>query len=151
MADIELNREKFVGQNLVGDLIYNTNGNINFKVDTTKYPIRDFPLKSKNTLGAIEIFDLPKEDSQFRYCLAADPIDADYIEQGSLGSIFVFDLILDKIVAEYTGRPQLAEDFYEIARRLCIFYNGKLNYENNLKGLFAQFWKANVLHKDPFQ
>ena len=49
------------------------------------------------------------------------------------------------IVAEYTGRPKFAEDYYEQLRRLCLFYNAKLNYENNKKGIFAYFSKMNSL------
>lgn len=57
----------------------------------------------------------------------------------SLGSIFVLDLWTDKIVAEYTGRPMYAEDYFEICRKLCIYYNAALNYEQNKKGLFGHF------------
>jgi hypothetical protein len=52
----------------------------------------------------------------------------------------------DRIVAEYTGRPPLAEDLYEIVRKLCLFYNGRCMYENNLKGTFAYFSKMNSIH-----
>jgi len=58
----------------------------------------------------------------------------------------VLDLWTDMIVAEYTGRPQFADEFYEIARRMCIFYNGKMNYENNKKGIFAYFKQMNSLY-----
>lgn len=74
-----------------------------------------------------------------------DPYDDDSSETMSLGSIFVLDLWTDRIVAEYTGRPMFAEDFFETCRRLCLFYNGKLNYENNKKGLYAHFKKMNSL------
>ena len=64
----------------------------------------------------------------------------------SLGSIYVLDLWTDKHVAYYTGRPMFADDFYEIARRMCLFYNGRMNYENNKKGLFAYFSRMNSLY-----
>jgi hypothetical protein len=64
----------------------------------------------------------------------------------SLGSVFVLDLWTDKIVAEYTGRPLFADDFYEVCRRMCLFYNGRMNYENNKKGLFAYFSKMNSVY-----
>ena len=64
----------------------------------------------------------------------------------SLGSVFVLDLWTDKIVAEYTGRPLFAEDFYEVCRRLCLYYNGRMNYENNKKGLFSYFSKNNCTY-----
>lgn len=75
-----------------------------------------------------------------------DPIDQDQADTMSLGSIFILDLWTDRIVAEYTGRPVYAEDFHEICRKLCIFYNAKLNYENNLKGLFSYFSTHNCAH-----
>ncbi len=57
----------------------------------------------------------------------------------SLGSIFIMDLWTDKIVAEYTGRPATAEDYFETCRKLCLYYNAQLNYEQNKKGLFGHF------------
>jgi len=33
-----------------------------------------------------------------------------------------------------------------MARRLCLFYNGRMNYENNKKGLFAYFSRMNSLY-----
>jgi len=55
------------------------------------------------------------------------------------------DTFTDRIVAEYTGRPRLASDAYEIALRTAIFYNGQINYENNLKGMFSYFDQKNAL------
>jgi hypothetical protein len=51
-----------------------------------------------------------------------------------------------RIVAEYTGRPQTAKEFYEICRKLISYYNAICNYENNKKGLFAYFEQKNCLH-----
>ena len=64
----------------------------------------------------------------------------------SLASIFVLDLFTDKIVCEYTGRQDFAEDNYEIMRRILLFFNAKGCYENNLKGLFAYFSRMNCTH-----
>ena len=75
-----------------------------------------------------------------------DPYDDDESNTMSLGSVYVLDLWTDKIVAEYTGRPLFADDFYEICRKMCLFYNGRMNYENNKKGLFAYFSKMNCLY-----
>ena len=52
----------------------------------------------------------------------------------------------DQIVAEFTGRPERADDFYEICRRMCIYYNAKCLYENQLKGLKGYFEMKNSLH-----
>ena len=119
---------------------------------SSKNPIREFPHKDNKIEGAIEIFQMPEVDKKTgkpyssRYILGADPYDNDEANTMSLGSIFVLDLWTDKIVAEYTGRPMYAEDYFEICRRLCIFYNGQLNYEQNKKGLFSHFSKMNCLH-----
>ena len=56
------------------------------------------------------------------------------------------DLFTDEIVFEYTGRPQFADDFYELCRRALLWYNSEANYENNKKGLFAYFSKMNCTY-----
>lgn len=75
-----------------------------------------------------------------------DPFDADVSNTMSLGSLFVLDLWTDMIVAEYTGRPTFAEDFYEICRKLCLFYNTKCMYEQNIMGMFSYFSSHNASH-----
>ena len=75
-----------------------------------------------------------------------DPVDDDYSGTTSLTSIFIYDLYTDRIVAEFTGRPKFANDFYEICRRMLIFYHATLNYENNRKGLFTYFDQKRCLH-----
>ena len=98
--------------------------------------------------GAIEIFEDPQTDAEGkvfenRYIAGADPYDNDESTTTSLGSIFVLDLLTARIVAEYTGRPTTADDYFEICRRLCLYYNARLNYENNKKGLFGHFSTMN--------
>ena len=134
----------------VGDLIINSNKEVEFK-PTSNQPIRDFPHKDNKIEGAIEIYKLPEKDKSRkvfdnRYILGCDPYDDDESNTMSLGSVYVLDLWTDKVVAEYTGRPLFAEDFYEICRKLCLFYNGRMNYENNKKGLFGYFQKMNCLY-----
>ena len=135
----------------VGDLVFNKDGQVEYK-PTSATPIRDFPHKDNKIEGAIEIYQLPKIDRNTdkpyndRYILGADPYDDDESNTMSLGSIFVLDLWTDKIVAEYTGRPPFADDYYEICRKLCLFYNGRLNYEYNKKGLFSHFSTRNSLY-----
>jgi len=58
-----------------------------------------------------------------------DPVDDDVSHTSSLTSTFVLDLLTDKVVAEYTGRQEYADDNFEVVRRLCIFYNAKCLYE----------------------
>ena len=74
-----------------------------------------------------------------------DPYDFDQSGTNSLGSCFIykrfqdFENYYDIVVAEYTGRPSTAEEFYENVRKLIIYYNGRLMYENQNKGLFSYF------------
>jgi len=72
-----------------------------------------------------------------------DPYDDDASQTLSLGSVYVLDLWTDEIVAEYTGRPYYAEEFYETSRRLLLFYNAECNYENNKKGVYKHFSQFN--------
>lgn len=135
----------------VGDLVFNKDGQVEYK-PTSATPIRDFPHKDNKIEGAIEIYQMPEIDKNTgkpyndRYILGADPYDDDESNTMSLGSIFVLDLWTDRIVAEYTGRPSFADDYYEICRKLCLFYNGRLNYEYNKKGLFSHFSTRNSLY-----
>lgn len=135
----------------VGNLVFSKDGQVEYK-PTSALPIRDFPHKDNKIEGAIEIYQMPKIDKNTgkpyndRYILGADPYDDDESNTMSLGSIFVLDLWTDRIVAEYTGRPSFADDYYEICRKLCLFYNGRLNYEYNKKGLFSHFSTRNSLY-----
>lgn len=135
----------------VGDLVFSKDGQVEYK-PTSAMPIRDFPHKDNKIKGAIEIYQMPEIDKNTgkpyndRYILGADPYDDDESNTMSLGSIFVLDLWTDRIVAEYTGRPSFADDYYEICRKLCLFYNGRLNYEYNKKGLFSHFSTRNSLY-----
>ena len=134
----------------VGDLTINSSREVEFK-PTSDQPIREFPHKDNKIEGAIEIYKLPEKDRSGRvfdnrYILGCDPYDDDESNTMSLGSVYVLDLWTDKVVAEYTGRPLFADDFYEICRKMCLFYNGRMNYENNKKGLFAYFSKMNCLY-----
>lgn len=134
----------------VGELIFNKNKEVEF-TPTTDIPIRKFPTKDNKVSGALEIFNMPEKDPngkvpQERYITYADPYDDDQSNTLSLGSVGVLDLWTDMIVAEYTGRPTYADDFFEIVRKLTIFYNAKCMYENNKKGLFAYFSRMNSVY-----
>lgn len=137
----------FYDNTLVGQFAI-TDGKVEF-VPTSDSPIRFFQQRdNKNMPGAVEIFEAPQTDSEGnvyenRYIAGADPYDNDESTTTSLGSILVLDLWTDRIVAEYTGRPPMADDYFEICRRMCLYYNARLNYENNKKGLFAHFSRMN--------
>lgn len=62
-----------------------------------------------------------------------------------MGSTFIykrfqnFEEYYDMVVAEYTGRPATAEEYYENVRKLLVYYNARLLYENERKGIFPYF------------
>lgn len=74
-----------------------------------------------------------------------DPYDHDESFTNSLGSTFIFKRVKageawnDVIVAEYSGRPDTAEEYYENIRKLLIFYNARLLFENERKGIYPYF------------
>lgn len=134
----------------IGDLVLGNSGEVSFR-PSSNTPIRDFPLKDNTARGALEIFAMPEKSSEgkissTRYIAGFDPYDNDQAESSSLGSVFVLDLFTDKIVAEYTGRTNYADELYEQVRLLCMFYNCKCLYESNKKGTFAYFSRMNSTH-----
>lgn len=135
----------------VGDLVVdNKEGEVKF-APTGELPIRDFPLKDNKNKGALEIYEMPQKDSegkvpQERYIASLDPYDNDQSGTMSLGALLVMDLWTDRLVAEYTGRKDFSEDLFELARKLCLFYNCRLMYENNLKGCFSYFSKVHSVY-----
>jgi predicted house-cleaning noncanonical NTP pyrophosphatase (MazG superfamily) len=151
LSYIKPNLNKFTGSHYVGELVSTVSGNVEWR-DKDLYPIREYPLTDNlNRKGAIEIYQMPIRNAdgsipRLRYIAGIDTYDDDHSTTNSLGSIFILDTYTDTIVAEYTGRPFLADDFYEICRRLLIFYNATANYENDKKGLYGYFKNKNSLH-----
>lgn len=125
-----------------------------FKVDHDMIPC-DYPTKySQDIKGCIEIWEQPIENPQYgTYIAGIDPYDQDQAESSpSLGSIIIYkrfvnaDQTYHLPVAEYSGRPEFANDFYEQCRRLLEFYNAKALYENEKTGLKSYFETKNCLH-----
>ena len=120
-------------------------------VPTNDIPIRKWGVEN-DTPGALEIYEMPQKNPHTnkvpnsRYIIGHDPVDNDQAESSSLSSTFVLDLWTDKIVAEFTGRKQFADDNYELVRLLCLFYNAKCLFESNKKGIYAYFAKMNCTH-----
>ena len=149
LESIAAKREQFLAEHYVGELIRTASGKVEWKPNSDVYPIRSYD-KDSNKTGGLEIFEMPKtnaegEIARGRYIAGIDPIDAD--TGTSLFSMMVMDTFTDRIVAEYSGRPRLAEEAYEITLRVLEFYNAEANYESNLKGLFSYFDKKNALHR----
>lgn len=96
--------------------------------------------------GSVVIWEYPIPDAPFGlYIGGCDPYDHDESFTNSLGSTFIFKRVRageawnDVIVAEYTGRPDTAEEYYENVRKLLTFYNARLLFENERKGIYPYF------------
>lgn len=153
LAEIIPHKSKFISPHYIGRLKMDSSGKVDWNISEDHPVLRDYPADPREDRhGAVEIFTLPRRETTQdipwgRYIAGVDPIDSDVgVYTESLGSIFIMDLWTDLIVAEYTGRPQTANEFYEICLRFAKYYNAELNYENNLKGLFSYFDRMNSLH-----
>ena len=80
------------------------------------------------------------------YLAGTAPYDHDESTTSSLGSTFILNKLTNRIVAEYTGRPETANQYYENVRRLLKFYNAKCLYENERKGLFQYLEHKHETH-----
>ena len=110
--------------------------------DITTYPLK----RDDKPKGSVVIWEYPIPDAPFGlYIGGCDPYDHDESFTNSLGSTFIFKRVRageawnDVIVAEYTGRPDTAEEYYENVRKLLIFYNARLLFENERKGIYPYF------------
>jgi hypothetical protein len=152
LSDIMPSLQKFVSPHWVGRLSLDKEGTVDWVLDDNITVVRDYPIKdNKNKEGALEIFEMPYKDSMGEtphglYIAGIDPIDDDESSTNSLFSMFVLNTLTDRIVAEYTGRTFSAEDCYEKAKRILMFYNAQALYENDKKGLYAYFKNKNCLH-----
>src|SRR5690606_39197822 len=83
----------------------------------------------------------------FRYIIGVDPYKYDTSKEiQSIGSAIVFDRLTRRIVAEYSGRPDTTNIFYETCRKLCMFYNATLMYESNFTNMYHYFEEKRSLH-----
>lgn len=110
--------------------------------DITNYPLK----KGDKPHGSVVIWEYPVKDSPLGlYIGGCDPYDHDDSFTNSLGSTFIFKRVrageawTDVIVAEYSGRPDTAEEYYENVRKLLTFYNARLLFENERKGIYPYF------------
>ncbi len=150
LEEVMVKKESFLAEHYVGNLIRTSDGKVKWVPNADKFPLRSYDKDTANRVGCLEIFEMPKynangEIANGRYIAGIDPIDAD--SGPSLFSIMIMDTFTDRIVAEYSGRPRLATDAYEIALRALEFYNAQANYEKNLKGLFSYFDQKNALYR----
>jgi hypothetical protein len=141
------NSESLKGLKQVGSLYFDATGIVKFEQnpklkDLTKYKIQAGESKE----GAIVIWEHPVDNPPWGlYIAGCDPYDHDTSVTDSLGSVFIykrlqaFESWYDVPVAEYTGRPDKADSFYENVRMLLMYYGATMLYENEKKGLFTYF------------
>ena len=131
----------------VGELYQDENGVVKWSQNPKLKDIRSYRVPAgTSTDGAVVIWEHPPAEIPYGlYIAGADPYDQDKSVGDSLGSIFIYKRVqnfeswYDTIVAEYTGRPDKANDFYEIVRLLLLYFKASLLYENEKKGLFTYF------------
>lgn len=129
---------------------------VNHDMIPTVYPTKN----SEDATGCVQVWEEPIPNAPAGlYIAGIDPYDQDKAENSaSMGSIIIYKRFLNADqtshlpVAEYTGRPEFANDFYEQCRRLLEWYNAKALYENEKTGLKSYFETKNclyLLHRQP--
>ena len=158
LANLEsTERKKDLGT--TGWMIRDESGKAAFKVNHDLVAA-DYPTKqSINPQGAVVIWEQPEASGYGQYVGGIDPYDQDAAESSvSYGSIFIYKRFIignttyKLPVAEYTGRPEFANDFYEQCRRLLEYYNCQALYENQNPGLKKYFetkFCTHLLHTQP--
>ena len=145
LTRIRTNR-KLQSMKHIVDLTWDGNGKVQ-AVEKKSGDITTYHLKKDDKPdGSVVIWEYPIEDPPFGlYIGGCDPYDHDESFTNSLGSTFIFKRVqageawTDVIVAEYTGRPNTAEEYYENVRKLLTLYNARLLFENERKGIYPYF------------
>ena len=143
-----------------GELITNGTGGIGWVPDLD-HNLRACPYPiiraDEDTTGSVVIWEHPDADTPYGLYVggcdpyAADPTAGSKATAMSLGSVFIIKRAmagfgtLDKVVAEYTAKPESMRTFYENVRKLIIYYNGQLLFERNILGLKHHFENTRAL------
>ena len=105
--------------------------------------------------GCIQIWEHPKGKPPYcLYVAGVDPYAQDEAPSSvSLGSTIIYKTmdinnpgVSHQPVAEYTGRPKTALEYYENVRKLLIYYNADCLYENNINNMMLYFRQKNALN-----
>ena len=130
----------------VVDLRWDGNGGVE-AVEKKSGDITTYPLKNgEKPEGSVVIWEYPVTDPPYGLYIAGnDPYDQNESGTNSLGSTIIFkrfkagEAWTDVIVAEYSGRPNTADEYYENVRKLLTFYNARCLYENEKLGIYQYF------------
>ena len=141
-----------------GRLIWKDDGTLKWEHDQNLV-VADFPVIEGQKKGCIVIWEHPKDNPPYGlYIAGCDPYAQEDAETTSLGSIFIYKGIhhagdtYNWPVAEYTGRPNTLEEYYENCRKLLIYYNASCLYENMVRGMKEHMEHKNslyLLHPQP--
>lgn len=137
---------KLANMKHVVDLVWEGDGSVK-AIEKKSGDITHYPLKrGEQPTGSVVIYEYPVKDPPYGlYIAGQDPYDQDGSLTNSLGSTFIYKRFQpgeawnDVIVAEYSGRPDTAEEYYENVRKLLTMYNAKLLFENERKGIYPYF------------
>lgn len=144
--------KKYLESSFRGNIIFDKDDKPDFDTIQDMMPIRNYPLgKHEKKEGCIEIWVKPQRNEEGvipygTYIAGMDVVDKAKSTTNSLPSIFVMNKYTRQIVAEYTGRTDDPNDFYEICRKLLLYYNATGMYEQNLPGMFTYFEKHKCLY-----
>lgn len=136
---------KYQEASFKGHISFNEQNEPEFYTEQDAKPIRKFPLnRNDDKKGCIELWVKPQKNPEGvvprgTYIAGIDVVDKDKSTTDSLPCIIVMNRYTRQIVAEYTGRTGEAKDFYEICRKLLLYYNAIGMYEKNLIGLYNYF------------
>lgn len=108
-----------------------------------------YPFKRELKKGCVVIYEHPEtvegEVPRGLYIASLDPYAQKSAETDSVASAFIYKKFLsyDKtyniLVAEYTGRPETLEEYYDELILLLEYYNAMLLFENNIQGVQQHF------------
>jgi hypothetical protein len=146
LAEVEGGKyKKYTEASFRGHISFNAANEPEFYTNQDAEPIRKFPLsKNDEKKGCIELWMKPQKNPEGVvprnvYIAGIDVVDKDKSTTDSLPSIVVMNRLTRQLVAEYTGRTGEAKDFYEVCRKLLLYYNAIGMYEKNLIGLYNYF------------
>ena len=146
LAEVEGGKyHKYMEASFKGHLSFTEKNQLEFITVQDALPIRKYPVgKNEEKQGCIEIWVKPQKNEEGVvprgiHIAGIDVVDKDLSTTSSLPSIVIMNRYTRQIVAEYTGRTSEAKDFYEICRKLLMYYNAVGMYEKNLIGLYNHF------------
>jgi len=144
--------KKYLESSFKGRLDFNAQDKVEMNTIQDITPIRNFPLgKEERKEGCVEIWVKPQSNEYGvvpfgTYIGGMDVVDKAKSTTDSLPSILIMNRYTRQVVAEYTGRTDDPNEFYERCRKLLLYYNATGMYEQNLPGLFTWFEKKRSLY-----